>query len=317
MDMKNVIFYGNGISRFSANCPEWNDLLKNICHDRISFLDDDNIPPTFKYEMLLPDEENSFYTITNRDKTIMGGNEIIGTTQHNEHYSKRQICNKLKQISPNPFYQRLAKLKVYDYITTNYDYLLEDTFKTLYNIDITSECLEKIYSVTRKNRIKLDNRYVNIWHMHGEIDDPASVMLGLDQYVGILSRIEQYVKGYKIYHNQRPQHIIEKIKNNSWGIQRTWVDYFFKDNIHIIGFGLDYSETDLWWLLNKRKRLYKKLDKKPLNTITFYGELPDHKEYLLKRFDVEYVKFPVENKDYHSQCCTILDEIEKLLGTRN
>ena len=30
---------------------------------------------------------------------------------------------------------------------------------------------------------------------------------------------------------------------------------FFNSDIHIVGFGFDYSEIDLWWILNKRARM--------------------------------------------------------------
>lgn len=40
----------------------------------------------------------------------------------------------------------------------------------------------------------------------------------------------------------------QKIKNPLNGLF-----FFFSNNIHIVGFGFDFSESHLWWLLQKRK----------------------------------------------------------------
>ena len=47
--------------------------------------------------------------------------------------------------------------------------------------------------------------------------------------------------------------MVERLRSNDIQIH-SWIDLFFTTNVHIIGFGLDYSEQDIWWILNKRKR---------------------------------------------------------------
>ena len=37
---------------------------------------------------------------------------------------------------------------------------------------------------------------------------------------------------------------------------RSWIDYFLIGNITIIGLGMDFSEFDLWWLVNAKKRRF-------------------------------------------------------------
>ena len=34
----------------------------------------------------------------------------------------------------------------------------------------------------------------------------------------------------------------------------SWVDYFIFGDLFIIGLGFDFSEFDLWWLINRRNR---------------------------------------------------------------
>ena len=35
---------------------------------------------------------------------------------------------------------------------------------------------------------------------------------------------------------------------------RSWIDYFVLGELYIVGLGLDFSEFDLWWLINRRFR---------------------------------------------------------------
>jgi hypothetical protein len=39
------------------------------------------------------------------------------------------------------------------------------------------------------------------------------------------------------------------------GAVYSWLDVFFRDDIHIVGLGLDYTEIDLWWALTYKARL--------------------------------------------------------------
>ena len=33
-----------------------------------------------------------------------------------------------------------------------------------------------------------------------------------------------------------------------------WLDSFIMGNVYILGFGFDFSELDLWWLIKQKKR---------------------------------------------------------------
>ena len=37
-------------------------------------------------------------------------------------------------------------------------------------------------------------------------------------------------------------------------IDKSWIDKFILDDVYFLGFGLDYSEIDLWWLLQRKHR---------------------------------------------------------------
>lgn len=73
--------------------------------------------------------------------------------------------------------------------------------------------------------------------------------------------------------------------------------------LHIIGLGLDFSETDIWWILNKRKRLIadrivEDFSNKP-NKIYFYMTENDlKKRLLLEYFGVEVIEYTVNDSNY-------------------
>ncbi len=51
---------------------------------------------------------------------------------------------------------------------------------------------------------------------------------------------------------------------------KSWIDLFFTSNVHIIGYSMPFDEIDLWWLLDKRKRLIWEGRMATYGTIRFY-----------------------------------------------
>ena len=93
-----------------------------------------------------------------------------------------------------------------------------------------------------------------MWHIHGELNRPNSILLGYEQYSGQLQQMRNYIAlgTGDAYKKQFPPLIKQlkkgKVDNNSW------LDIFFTKDIHIIGLSLDFIELDLWWLLTFRAR---------------------------------------------------------------
>lgn len=84
-----------------------------------------------------------------------------------------------------------------------------------------------------------------------------------------------------------------KIKNQDFD-GYSWIEFFFNSHVHILGLSLDYSETDLWWLLNKRARLM--LDNEINNKIYYYdSDIDPAKETLLKSMSVIVCNVPRKN----------------------
>ena len=51
---------------------------------------------------------------------------------------------------------------------------------------------------------------------------------------------------------------------------KSWLDYFLMSNLYIVGLGMDFSEFDLWWILNRRMRENQKSGK-----ITYFKTIYD------------------------------------------
>lgn len=251
---KNVIFFGNGLNRVSKG-PDWQELLHKISNSKIL----KDIPLTFQYEYIcLSSDAGDF------DK---GPSCSIG-----ENELKERIANQLSNIKSNDVYETLAKMPVSDYITTNYDKTFENTLIAMGYAPDKSDSNESRYSIHRYNTFKKDDNIKRIWYIHGNIDIYNSIIMGYDQYCGGLSKMNDWVKGsYKIAN--KPIGTIHRRFSNAPDDKdiKSWIDLFFTSNIHIIGYSMPFDEIDLWWLLDKRKRLiWEKRMPEKYGSITFY-----------------------------------------------
>lgn len=257
--MKNTLLFGNGFNQLTNSGPSWDYLLERLKGNNT--FKHDKLTNTLIYERIFLE----------RDKLSLE-NEII---------IKEEVASMMEEIDGSTFYQKLIDLGFKNYITTNYDY----AFKKTLNQNNINENTEKVYSIRRN----LDFESLKVWHIHGELDNPKSIQLGLDHYAGYISKIDSYIKGNYEYKNygetKKVDSIIKKLQSSKYD-DVSWIELFFNSNIHILGLGLDYSEIDLWWILNKRARLM--MDNSINNRIIFYtNKIDEQKEGLLKSFKVE------------------------------
>ena len=160
---------------------------------------------------------------------------------------------------------------------------------------------EKIYSIRRRKTFinKEGTHELNVWKIHGDVDTIPSVSFGFDQYCGSLSKIDDYVKG-KYYSSDGKTKckvpISDKCKNATFD-DISWIELFFTTNVYIACFGMDFSEIDIWWLLNKRCRFINKGI--PINNkiVFLYSEF-DTGETKEDEKEKEEMKKSFENKIY-------------------
>lgn len=287
------VLFGNGFNLLSDGTPSWEKLLEDISKEPL----EKDIPNTLKYEAIIaraPYRERVAYTFNGKVYTFNGkmytySGEVV------ESQLKKDIASRVKEFPANEFYHRLAALPVNHFLTTNYDNTLS---RTIGEDGFTPQNKsERLYSILRQYS-SWDNRFY--WPIHGNEDSPASIMLGYDHYCGALSRINRYVKGTDSVDGNRSDSMVNRLRNDKMEIQ-SWIDLFFCSDIHIIGLGLAYEEIDLWWLLNKRKRIEQQFDGLIKNHIIYYPveDMPNDKRQLFDVLDVKVEAPDSYRRDFH------------------
>ena len=217
-----VLLLGNGILRINNN-DSWEGLLKNMLGDK-SYLTEEKVP-----------------------NPILG---MIIEPNNDSELSNKIITNFSNEYQPNELLQKLIACNFDAILTTNYSYEIEyaqdKKYPSLKNDAKRKRSLyyerNSRYLLHTFNRV-YDNA-TDVWHIHGELRRPSSIIFSHDKYARLIEKIISYNK---------------TLKNNGESYKnefriKSWVDYFIFGDVYILGFGMDYSESDIWWLLSRRKR---------------------------------------------------------------
>lgn len=307
--IKNTLFIGNGFSRsLFPNIPGWDELFRNMPenlrkHGLGELL---RIAPTLVYEVYRKALRSSIEDESALKHQLL---EQIDDTFQSEDVA----CNS-EEIGS--FGNMLADHNVGDIITTNYDYGIEWILKKCgYEQKVAHGLIpEQIYNIRTYKVFRNDKttHTVKLWKIHGDSDSERikSVTLGFDQYCGTIAKEYDYVKGeYASNRNTRSNRLSvgasnpvcsASLKDKCGGKKCfdgiSWIELFFTSNVYIVGFGMGFSEIDIWWLLNQYSRLKEQDLNQVNNTITFI----DNKQYsvdekikmILKYFDVCLTEIP-------------------------
>lgn len=244
-----TLLIGNGINRtVKGGGVSWKELLIKLQND---------IPETN-----LIDLDNEFKPFPLAFEEIAFGKPLRYDNAMKK--LKMQISDVLIESLPNNLHREVVtNKKVTNILTTNYDYNLERAI--LIDFDNKAVFTEGKFTKERKHSIRRVNRLgqKNIWHIHGELNDPKnvadnsryykqeSIQIGYEHYTDYVRVLQEYIFGRNNWAQYPFKHKLEK--NLTLGL--AWVDYFFMGKLVIIGIDLDFSEIDLWWLLNYRARM--------------------------------------------------------------
>ena len=302
--MMQSILFGNGLNRVIEDKPSWDQLIKSL--STVEW--ETKISNTLKYEAILL---NNPYRQKDQIKESVYGEAGVQIIENDnrlvnlkggltETGLKLLIAEKLKEFSSNEVFASLSKIPVDCFITTNYDHAFLKTFDKGSVRKNSGLRAEKIYSLRRNYVIKMGpDKNVLYWPIHGDVDAPASIMLGYDHYCGSLSKIDGYVKGNYIAPNGKVDSLVKRLGLYPMELI-SWIDLLFISDIHILGLNLGYEETDLWWLLNRRARILWSTPDLIDNKIYYYPVEPIDKDLaqLLSIFKVEVVS--LDKKLYSS-----------------
>lgn len=264
---QNTLFIGNGFSRaVFQKVPSWGGLFRKT-DKSIELINN----YTFLYEAFR----------LKLDQEGLVENQVKEEFVKDIRAFSDQLSSSINH-SLNAFGELLNKHLINDIVTTNYDDGIEFILQDIcgYNKEIPEKLVpEQIYNIRTYKSFcnKTTGHRVKLWKIHGDLERIKSITLGFDQYCGALSKLQNYVKGsYSTTHGgtclRCNTHMLEKCKHPELFDHISWVELFFNTNVYIVGFGMAFSEIDIWWLLNKRARF--KLEVPEIqNSITYlYNE---------------------------------------------
>lgn len=270
----NCLLIGNGIN-MPFDGKSWEDFLIDIATDKMKdklltaarsiFKDNEertlknaiskiNCPFPLLAVLLTEDNiNNSLRSVAYR--WLSGSND--GNSPWNVTISEAQ----------HDFITKILSLNIENIFTTNYTYELE--MADIYPSQFTREKRREMQGHTSlvpkaeikyllHTYLKLENHGKKIWHIHGEIDKPNSMILGHYYYAKSIHKMESELESHKITPNNRD-------KDNE-----SWLKLFLLSNIYCIGFSMDLSELDMWWLLNRKAN-----EKENVGKIYFYEPRSD------------------------------------------
>lgn len=295
--MEKTFFFGNGLNYLSDSAISWESLL-------LEYMGDDKFDMTFLPNLMTYERIRLNWNIKNG-------------------HLKNEIAERFKKQQSNEYYIKILNSNFTNYITTNYDYTWLEAFEKINKTNTkNNKSTEQLYSIRRHKLLKdsINNVEKKVWSIHGEVDHPKSIMLGMNHYCGSVGKINQYLKGeYDFTSKQNHLPILpieEKLATNKFD-SYSWIELFFSSNLYIAGFGLDFSEIDLWWILTVRARL--KAESKVNNKIYYYTkpidqvtkeiELEKRKRETLKSLYVEIIEIRILS-DYKGQWDEIISHMK-------
>lgn len=166
---------------------------------------------------------------------------------------------------------------------------------------------ETKYSVYRHN--ELENK--RFWHVHGEINVPKSITLGFEHYGGQLQQFRNYTVSGTNYKSKNVSSLSlhQRLKENIV-TDESWIDFFFKDEVHILGLKLDYVETDLWWLLTNRARFQLEKPNQINNRIIYYCPekyKDEHKTSIMEANNIDVKFINLEGENFYRESIRIIN----------
>ncbi|MCQ2521410.1 MAG: hypothetical protein MJ105_03435 [Lachnospiraceae bacterium] len=228
---------------------------------------------------------------------------------------QRRIATEIKDIdNPHSLLYKLLEIPFDAIITTNYTYEIE---KILSGGKWSSNMRRKAFTALDGNSkpnhntyicnvvTTTDGRYVPVFHVHGEYERKHSMILSYYSYAKILSKLIEYNKmlGNSLFEHQQEMRAKEC---------RCWLDYFILGNIYSVGFGLDVSEFDIWWAIERKAR-----EKAEHGKLLAYldGEMRETKQsILLDAMNAKY-QFVSVSDGYEEMYNQIISDIkEKIKG---
>lgn len=295
-----ILLLGNGINR-AFNSDSWDDLL-NLIDIRSERYDIGKYrcPETLKAILVTKDSV---------DKALQSQKERLGDLGTEKPEKQTRLL------------RRLLNAGFDEILTTNYSYELETAALGQGKVNERSlRRMQRHTSDVRRceaslllhtyNSIRQDGAEKRIWHIHGEARKPDSMIMGAYYYGNLLGKIIDLNKRRGKYYSQtRESGQTPKI--------RSWSDAFILGDVYILGFGFGFAESDMWWLLNRKKREQSRVGKTYFYELKPKESINRAKTDLLEIMGVEMICRGVSDGDWQSAYEWAVGDIEKRIGKRD
>ncbi|MBO4846463.1 MAG: hypothetical protein J5525_09165 [Lachnospiraceae bacterium] len=236
-DDKPVLLLGNGIAR-AFEGDSWRKIIEKTIKEfqcEYSYEEIKELPSTFQITAATKNDVLSAMKILS--------NELCSLELSKEYYTF--LC------------EYIVESPITDIISTNYTYEVEKAIKPSYSTSPQNQSRLKTKEGTKRENQMMLYRYnllnegeyeKRIWHIHGEACTAKTMVMSQYYYGYKISAIQDYLKAnmsyYKACENRGEKPVV-----------KSWIDLFLLRDIYIVGFGMDFSESDFWWL-TCYKRLY-------------------------------------------------------------
>ena len=226
-----VLLVGNGLNRCMGDTNTWLNAILHLTKD----------------DGILDSDKDMNYSI--RATVTTDENEEDRWTKYATLFGKEF------NYIDNPLLKDLLQIPFDAVLTTNYTYELENALDKNYPQSDHKEdwaCTTAAYINTGKqpDSVRLlntfnclknedNNHNVEIWHIHGEVREPCSMILTHEEYGRLV---------YELVAREQDKQESSIISFDSW------IDYFIYGDLYVLGQGIDFAEFDLWWLLSRRHR---------------------------------------------------------------
>lgn len=291
--MKNCLVLGNGINRCFGGMS-WERLLARIASQ--NFTSPDTVPSsTLAFEQLKC-AVLSRYSSAPEDFAY----EII------------KELDSLPQDKFNDLFKHFLDLEVNDILTTNFDYciersLIKDFSYEKYTANIVTPQERKC---SRIRHTKIENK--RIFHIHGELGKKATLCLGNVHYAENLNTIMRYILDYS---KDSDSYSLKEAVFQDELI--SWAQFFFRDNIYMVGLGLYECDMDLWWLLSYRRQIQLEGDSRISNRIIYYYLYENEKNQsfkdCLETMGVEVREHRVDDGNWEKAYMDIANNIDLVI----
>lgn len=223
--------------------------------------------------------------------------EVVAATKDNVESELQNLAENMRELKVCEKQAQLVKTILdanFDAIlTTNYSLEIEKSILgdcswnkiySYYRTTMKQSARQKKYGIFQCTELPYNN-YPLLWHIHGTSLRKDSLIMGQLSYGKLLSEVEKRTeiatRGY--YYS---------ITNSVPFYPKSWIDYFLIADVYIIGFQLDFSESDIWWLLSHKKNI------NPKSKVKFFQPyINDDMKLMLDSYNVKTPSVLFEDTD--------------------